>query len=91
MELKVPGGKLARLTIRNKQVMLSGDFFIYPEEGIVAIERTLSGLCGNEPVEFVEEVLMDTIATDGLQLVGLDVPVIARLYKGAIHVESPGP
>jgi len=91
MELKVPGGKLARLTIRNKQVTLSGDFFIYPEEGIIAIERTLSGLRGDEPLDHIEAALIAAIDKDGLQLIGLDVPAIARLYKGAIHVESPGP
>ncbi len=91
MEEKVPGGKLARLTINTNgspRVVLSGDFFIYPEEGIFIIEDVLSGLEGCEPLEEIETALMEAVNNNGIELVGLDVYVIARLYKGAMHVES---
>ncbi len=92
MEEKVPGGKLVRLT-RNAhgRVVLSGDFFIYPEEGIRPLEDSLSGLTGGEPVEAVEAALFTVVRDNRLELIGLDVPVIAKLFKGAIRVESPGP
>jgi len=80
MEEKVPGGKLARLTIRTgaaHKVILSGDFFIYPEEGISIIEDVLSGLEGSEPPEAVESALRDAVERHGVELIGLDVHVIA--------------
>jgi lipoate-protein ligase A len=91
MEVKVPGGKLARLRVKSNgypRITLSGDFFIYPEEGIFIIEDVLSGLEGGEPLETVESTLRDAIKKHGLELVGLDEHVIAGLYKGAMHVES---
>jgi lipoate-protein ligase A len=92
MEAKVPGGKLVRLRIdKAGRAMLSGDFFIYPEDGILIIENMLSGLSGNEPLEAVESALRGAVEQNGLELVGLDIPVIARLYKGAIDVESHKP
>lgn len=87
MEVKVPGGKLACLRIdQDGLVRLSGDFFIYPEEGIFAIEKALSGLRGDELLEAVESILNAVVEENGLQLVGLDVPVIARLYRGTVDV-----
>ncbi len=91
MEEKVPGGKLARMAIKTNgspRVILSGDFFIYPEEGIFIIEDVLSRLEGCEPLEDVESALRDAIRKGGLELIGLDEHVIARLYKGAVRVES---
>ncbi len=89
MEVKVPGGKLARLRIdRDGIVRLSGDFFIYPEDGIIVIENVLSGLRGDEPLEAVESALEGVIRENRIQLVGLDVPVIARLYRSTMDVED---
>jgi lipoate-protein ligase A len=92
MEAKVPGGKLVRLRMdKDGRAVLSGDFFIYPEDGIFIIENTLSGLSGNEPLKTVESALEGAVEQNGIELVGLDIPVIARLYKGAIDVESHKP
>ena len=94
MEEKVPGGKLARLTIKENghpRVTLSGDFFRYPEEGIFFIEETLSKLDGREPLEAVERSLANVIRERGLELIGLDEHAIARLFKGAARVESHRP
>ncbi len=88
MEEKVPGGKLVRLRVKtggNPRVMISGDFFIYPDWGLAILEDVLSGLGGHEPLEAVESALRDAIDKNGLELVGLDERVIARLYKGACH------
>lgn len=92
MESKVPNGKLVRLSFRRGAgIVLSGDFFIYPEDGIFVLEKTLSGLQGDEPLDVVISSLEAAVRENGLQLVGLDVPVIARLFKGAIDVESHRP
>ena len=92
MEEKVPGGKLARLTRDgDRRVVLSGDFFIYPEEGITIIEETLTRLTGDEPLDHVEHALYKAIRSNDIELIGLDIYVIARLYKGISDVESNRP
>jgi len=45
---KVPDGKLLKISLKFKgekiiSVKITGDFFLYPEEGIEAIEKSLSG------------------------------------------------
>jgi lipoate-protein ligase A len=91
MEEKVPGGKLARLSLSQGKVTLSGDFFIYPEDGIFLIEDMLSRLDGSETLEVVETMLTDVIMENKLELIGLDPQAIARLYVGAARVESHRP
>jgi lipoate-protein ligase A len=90
-EEKVPGGKLARLSIAQGKVTLSGDFFIYPGEGIFLIEEMLSRLDGSETLEAVETLLTDVVRENKLELVGLDPEAIARLFVGAARVESHKP
>jgi lipoate-protein ligase A len=81
-EEKVPGGKLVRVTVMPYgRVRISGDFFVHPEESIVLIENVLGRLDGNEPVGEIEQLLYDLIAETGLELIGVDVPVIVRLYQ----------
>jgi len=94
LEEKVPGGKLVRLSVKGNgrpKIMLSGDFFIYPEEGITAIEGTLSGLNGTEALDEVEYALYKAVKYNDIELIGLDIYVIARLYKGIVDVESHWP
>jgi lipoate-protein ligase A len=90
MELaeKVPGGKLVRLTTGKNGVTISGDFFIYPEEGVNVLEETLSGLSGSESQDEIEHALYKAVRYNGLELIGIDIYVIARLYKGILDVES---
>lgn len=47
-ELKIPGGKLIRIKFSMKgdkisDIIITGDFFLYPEDGIEKLERRLSG------------------------------------------------
>ncbi len=92
MEEKVSGGKLARVKVaKDGRATLSGDFFIYPPEGVLLLERTLSGLAGNEPPGVIVSRLDAVIEENELELIGLDTTVIARLYAGAARVESPRP
>jgi hypothetical protein len=89
LEEKVPGGKLVRLTLDGgRKFILSGDFFIYPEEGISVIEETLSNLRDSESLDEIEYALYKAVKYCDIELVGLDIYAIARLYKGIIDVES---
>lgn len=81
-EEKVPGGKLARVTIRpDGGVEITGDFFAHPEEGITLVENALGRLGGTEPPKEVETLLNRVIAEAGIELIGIDVPAIVRLYR----------
>jgi lipoate---protein ligase len=86
-EEKVSGGKLVRLSVNGK-VILSGDFFIYPEESISILEDTLSHMEGGESLDEVEYALYKAVKYNDIELVGLDIYVLARLYKGIFNVES---
>lgn len=84
-ELKVPGGKLARLrreTSGGKTVVqLSGDFFVHPEEGLACLEERLAGIPETAPEEAVRKALEEAIREGGLELIGLDPGAIARLFR----------
>ncbi|WP_174590259.1 hypothetical protein [Methanocella conradii] len=85
METKVPGGKLVRMALdKEGRVRISGDFFIYPEEGLEAIEDALSGLEGGDAMA----VLSELVNNMGIELVGLDIDVLATLYEGLRDVEG---
>ncbi len=95
MELaeKVPGGKLVRVSTgaNDHRVTISGDFFIYPEEGVTILEETLSKLKGSESQDEIEHALYLAVRYNDIELIGIDIYVIARLYKGILDVESNRP
>ncbi len=90
-EEKVPGGKLVNVTVSTNGVMISGDFFIFPEEGVFQLERALYDLKGNEPIDKIEAMLSQLVKEQGIKLIGLDERTIARLYTGALDVASHQP
>lgn len=52
-EYKVPGGKMIKVKVHVeglmiKDVMITGDFFIYPEEAIEGLEAVLKGAMVDE-------------------------------------------
>ncbi|HMK48243.1 MAG TPA: hypothetical protein VK436_16590 [Methanocella sp.] len=84
-EEKIPGGKLVRLTIKNdgdnRFVQLSGDFFIHPEEGVFLIEEALRDIPENTPESLVQQTIGEVVRKARLEMIGIDVGVIARLYS----------
>lgn len=84
-EEKVPGGKLVRLARETSAsqviVQLSGDFFIYPEDGVYRIEETLSKLPETAAGIAVQRAIEETIQDCRLELIGIDAGIIARLFK----------
>ena len=84
VEEKVPGGKLVRLNRKTSaldvSVQISGDFFIYPEDGVYRLEETLSKLPGTAEESAVRGAIEETIQGYGLELLGIDAGTIARLF-----------
>lgn len=70
--VKVPGGKLLRLSVDIEDgvlvsVSLRGDFFAHPEEGFDRAEASLQGI----PADRFEPSFREGLAREGVQLFGL--------------------
>ena len=70
--VKVPGGKLLRLTVDIEDgvlvsVSLRGDFFAHPEEGFDRAEASLAGI----PAARFEPTLREALSREGVELFGL--------------------
>ena len=75
---KVPEGKLVRLKMDVldgviKNISITGDFFLHPEEGIMVIEEGLKGV----KVSDAEERLRDITMKYKLRMVGFDEKSLA--------------
>ena len=87
-EYKTPGGKLVVVDLeaidgRLARVMVSGDFFLYPEEALEGIVAALEGL----PVETDEGGLAQAVASvipDGTELLGFSPEAIAIAVRRAL-------
>jgi lipoate-protein ligase A len=88
-EEKVPGGKLVRVNIRPAgRVEISGDFFMYPEEGITVIEDMLGRLGPGQTAGEMEKMLEGAITSKNIRLIGIDVPTLVRLYRRCLLDDS---
>ena len=86
--LKVPHGKLvaARVTFGEsvRKVELTGDFFIYPEDGITVMESALVGLSASASEVEMAAAVQSAMDANGIQAVGVDAQSIARVVRGAM-------
>jgi lipoate-protein ligase A len=85
---KVKDGKLVRARVehdgvRLTSVRISGDFYLYPEEGLSELERALEGakLSDDEPA--LADRVQWAAHEHGLQLVGLTPQAVARVVLEA--------
>lgn len=86
-EEKVPNGKLVCLSVEAedghvKKVIITGDFFLHPEETIESIERSLEGV----PLDMDEAEVASRIGAslEGAQLIGATAEDLARIFKRAV-------
>jgi hypothetical protein len=81
-EDRAPGGKLVRLAVSGDgRVRIAGDFFVHPEESLYLLEAMLGQMKGSEPEREIATILGQIVTITGIELIGLDVLTIARLYK----------
>ncbi|MBS7251991.1 MAG: lipoate--protein ligase family protein [Candidatus Freyarchaeota archaeon] len=71
-ELKVPDGKLVEATVKIsqgkiKEIRITGDFYMHPEEQIEKLEKALIGV----PVEKVNEAITKFFKKKQITLVGV--------------------
>ncbi|MFN8592917.1 MAG: biotin--protein ligase [Thermomicrobiales bacterium] len=91
-EFKTPGGKLIAVefdvvygTLRN--VVVTGDFFLYPEEALSVLARTLEG----SPASLVREdyaALIQTELDAGVELLGSSAEGLATAVVRAIEMSE---
>ncbi|MBU0953041.1 MAG: hypothetical protein KKA90_01300 [Nanoarchaeota archaeon] len=84
---KIPGGKLLRVaadfgnTITN--VEITGDFFLYPEDGLPHLEASLIGVSLPIDEHTVTKILDTVVKQHKLQLLGITPDAIAHCLKAA--------
>lgn len=92
--LKVQGGKLLAASVvyadTLQKVRLTGDFFVYPSEGIYTIESELEGLDTNVSEEEMGNFVKEIVKEEGIELVGINPEAIARVVKEASTHEVAG-
>jgi len=86
-EYKTPGGKLVvvDLEVRDgklRQVQVSGDFFLEPEETLDAINRALEGLSADSDEPSIAESVRRV--TEGAELIGFSPEAIAVAVRRAL-------
>ncbi len=79
-EIKRPNEKLLRITAEIdkgviRTVILSGDFFVHPEEGIESIQRALAGVKPDRAA--IIKAIEDVVAAHGIEMVGISADTIA--------------
>ena len=85
---KVKEGKVVKVEvdcdelIRN--VRITGDFFLHPEDILEEIEKSMVGLKGNADEETLTSNILKVIADRDVQMIGISPGSIARLIKEAL-------
>lgn len=79
--------KLIRVNVdfsdRIEGIMISGDFFIHPEEALEAIESLLTGLKLTE-LDHISSRIAGLLAANEIQLVGVTPEIIQDVVKEAV-------
>jgi lipoate-protein ligase A len=82
-EYKVKGGKLIKVALEVegdiiKCAKICGGFFLYPEDVIENIERSLEGAYSNSDFE---RILTEAVESSGAQLLGFSVEDLAAAVR----------
>jgi lipoate-protein ligase A len=87
---KVPGGKLVyvRLSVlpdrRIAKAVILGDFFIYPENAIADIERSIAGISLDEGEGVFVKAIAKSVTDDDAELIGVTPEAIAKVIKSVV-------
>ncbi|HMM41318.1 MAG TPA: biotin--protein ligase [Thermomicrobiales bacterium] len=87
-EYKTPGGKLVVVDFdvtdgRLTGVMVSGDFFLYPEEALEHIADALDGLPADASEERIAQSVADALP-EGTEMLGFSPEAIAIAVRRAL-------
>lgn len=80
-DYKTPGGKLVTVNFevrdeRLRNVQVTGDFFLYPDEALEDIRSALEGLPASEPAESIIARINQALP-EGTEMVGFSPEAVA--------------
>jgi lipoate---protein ligase len=85
---KIPGGKLIRVDItygrRIEKAVITGDFFIHPEETLLDIENCLVGVQVPINAEQIAGRIQDAIGRQNAEVVGFTPADLAAVLMEAV-------
>jgi lipoate-protein ligase A len=87
-EYKTPGGKLVVVDVevqdeRLAGVMVSGDFFLYPEEALVGITASLEGLPADSDEGAIARAIVRALP-EGTEMLGFSPEAVAIAVRRAL-------
>lgn len=86
---KVKEGKVAKVEVecddKIRNVRITGDFFMYPEEILEDIEKGLIGLERNENTGTIVSNIRKTTAGKDVRMIGISPESIALLIREALE------
>ncbi len=87
-EYKVPGGKLIMVKLecgdRIARINVLGDFFLYPEEALHAIEESIVGMSKDATEKELSERIAAAASDSKAELIGVTSQAIAHAIRMAI-------
>ncbi|MEZ0393715.1 MAG: biotin--protein ligase [Desulfurococcaceae archaeon] len=92
-EKKREGGKLVKACVQVEGgevvgILLTGDFFVEPEEAVDRLVGELSAL--RAPLEMAPEAVLEAVRRSGARLIGVGDEEIREAVRRAISSEAPG-
>lgn len=86
-EEKIPGGKMLAVDVvvdgsRVSKVRITGDFFLHPEDALLAIEDALTGIDVGTGEDELSAMVASALA--GATLIGATSQDIARIFRRAL-------
>lgn len=87
---KVPGGKLLEAIVMHdgvsiESVRITGDFFLYPEEKLEAIEKSLLGIQIGIAEKEISAIIAEVASREGIEMIGISPDAIAAAIKSAVN------
>jgi lipoate-protein ligase A len=85
---KVEGGKLVRMELdlidgKVKNIKITGDFFIHPEDSLQIIEKAFLTFDPKEKKEFIAIRISDLVKSQGIQMLGITPDALADVFSQA--------
>ena len=85
---KVKEGKVVKVEIECNELIrnirITGDFFIHPEDILDEIEKSIIGLEGSASIEIITSNINSRIADRDVQMIGISPESIALLITEAL-------
>jgi lipoate-protein ligase A len=86
---KVKEGKVVKVEVEYEEVIknirITGDFFLHPEDILEEIEKSIAGLERNADINTITSRIQRIIAAKDIQMIGIGPESIARVIKEALR------